>query len=154
MQSLEDAFALLAREGEAAKAAKRQRSQAAAPAATTPRIDKLKLLHEKRVQDLASLAKGILPGGWELEGLVMQVCEYQCSCCGSVTRAMNPPEVFQVMRQVRHHETKFMRPLREGELSYFLHAVRAEVHVERTAKSVPLCQVCEGVPFGWLGDVL
>lgn len=110
----------------------------------TASIDKLKLLHEKRVADFESMRTGLLPGGWEVEGLLMQVVKYQCEYCLSTTEAVSPAVVYLVIRQTRHKETKYMRPLRSGEINYYLRVDEKLLYVERNEVLLPICQHCHG----------
>lgn len=140
-------IAQLLAEGERALANRKRGRPRQSPASKPtskpqPRIDRLKLLHERRVQDFASMHKGVMPGGWELEHLATNLLTVTCDYCLSVSEVLSPPAVFLVFRQVRNHATKFMRPLREGEIGYWLSCAGARLVIERGTVNVPLCQHC------------
>lgn len=111
--------------------------------AATSRLDALIASRRKAIH---SLNDGILPGGWEIECLAVQVGHYTCTSCGTETEALNLPTIFLVYHQTRHKETKFMRPVREGEFDFYHYICNVPLQVERTTSQVPVCQHCLHIP--------
>jgi hypothetical protein len=159
--AIDDLFAGLIKETEAFQARKRaakakprppQRtangwtSGRASPLPSNQAPSRMEVLMQKRAIDFKLLQDGLLPGGWEIEGLVAHVVEYHCLCCHCTTRAFSPPEVFLVSRQVKHKETKFMRPLRPGEYEYHAGAAHTPLIIERSSRTIAICQICLGKP--------